>query len=436
MILFYIFITLFLVALNGFFVAAEFAIVKVRPSQLEVKASEGNSRAQISIRILNDLDAYLSATQFGITLASLGLGWAGERVVMPLVIIALEFFSIKIPELYVHEISIIISFTLITIMHIVFGELAPKSIAIQRAESVTLAVSYPLRAFYVVFRPFIWLLNGFATLILKWSGFANVGEKELHSAAELELLIDQGKVSGALEASEHQLIKNVFGFIDVTVRQVMTPRTSINAIDIELPLEYILNKVINEGYSRLPVYKDNIDNIIGILYTKDLLKMMNKGEVINLEKAMRSPYFVPETKKVNELLKNLQAKHLHMAVIIDEFGGVSGIVTIEDIIEELVGEIQDEHDDEAPVVEQVSENEFIVNALANIQDVNEYLPHPLPEGAEYDTLAGMLIKLFSRIPDLSEKMTYSGYEFTILKKSKQSILLVKLNELDKLKEEL
>jgi len=430
MILFYICITLFLVALNGFFVAAEFAIVKVRSSQLEVKASAGNSRAQVSLKILENLDAYLSATQFGITLASLGLGWAGERVVMPLVLMTLDVLSISIPELYIHEISFGISFTLITIMHIVFGELAPKSIAIQRAESVTLGIAYPLRAFYIVFSPFIFLLNGFATLILKITGFANVGEKELHSAEELELLIDQGKVSGALDASEHQLIKNVFGFIDVTVRQVMTPRTSINAIDIDLPLEYILNKIVNEGYSRLPVYKDNIDNIIGVLYTKDLLKMMNKGDTINLESAMRPPYFVPETKKINELLKNLQAKHLHMAIIIDEFGGVSGIATIEDIIEELVGEIQDEHDDEAPVVEQVSANEYIVNALANIQDVNELLPVPLPEGAEYDTVAGLLIKEFSRIPDISEKIAFEGYQFTILKKTKQSILLVKLNKLE------
>jgi CBS domain containing-hemolysin-like protein len=273
-------------------------------------------------------------------------------------------------------------------------------------------------------------LNGFATLILKISGFSNVGEKELYSAAELELLIDQGKLSGALNPSEHQLIKNVFGFIDVTVRQIMTPRTSINAIDIDLPLEYILNKIVNEGYSRLPVYKDNIDNIIGVLYTKDLLKIMNKGTTINLEAAMRPAYFVPETKKINELLKNLQAKHLHMAVIVDEFGGVSGIATIEDIIEELVGEIQDEHDDEAPVVEQVSINEYIVNAQANIQDVNELLPEPLPEGVEYDTLAGLLIKIFSRIPDISEKITFEGYQFTILKKTKQSILLVRLYRID------
>ena len=431
MILFYIFITLFLVALNGFFVAAEFAIVKVRSSQLELKAAAGNSRAQISLVILKDLDAYLSATQFGITLASLGLGWAGERVVMPLVMSVFEFYSINISEVYIHEISFGISFTFITIMHIVFGELAPKSIAIQRAENVTLGIAYPLRAFYIIFRPFIYLLNGFATLILKMSGFSNVGEKELYSAAELELLIDQGKLSGALNPNEHQLIKNVFGFIDVTVRQIMTPRTSINAIDIDLPLDYILNKIVNEGYSRLPVYKDNIDNIIGVLYTKDLLKLMNKGTTINLESAMRPAYFVPETKKINELLKNLQAKHLHMAIIVDEFGGVSGITTIEDIIEELVGEIQDEHDDEAPVVEQVSSNEYIVNAQANIQDVNELLPEPLPEGVEYDTLAGLLIKTFSRIPDISEKITFEGYQFTILKKTKQSILLVRLYRIDK-----
>jgi CBS domain containing-hemolysin-like protein len=420
------------VALNGFFVAAEFAIVKVRSSQLEVKAATGSSRAQVSLIILKKLDAYLSATQFGITLASLGLGWAGERVVVPLVLDFLTYFNITISELYIHEISFGISFTLITIMHIVFGELAPKSIAIQRAESVTLAIAYPLRVFYIIFSPFIYVLNGFATLILKMSGFSNVGEKELYSAAELELLIDQGKLSGALNPNEHQLIKNVFGFIDITVRQIMTPRTSINAIDIDLPLEYILNKVVKEGYSRLPVYKDTIDNIIGVLYTKDLLKMMNKGGDIHLEAAMRPPYFVPETKKINELLKTLQAKHIHMAIIVDEFGGVSGIATIEDVIEELVGEIQDEHDDEAPVVEQVSINEFIVNAQANIQDVNEHLPLALPEGVEYDTLAGLLIKIFSRIPDISEKMTFEGYEFTILKKTKQSILLVRLYKLDQL----
>jgi CBS domain containing-hemolysin-like protein len=430
MVLAYILITLFLVALNGFFVAAEFAIVKVRSSQLEVKASTGSSRAQVSLIILKKLDAYLSATQFGITLASLGLGWAGERVVVPLVLDFLTYFNITISELYIHEISFGISFTLITIMHIVFGELAPKSIAIQRAESVTLAIAYPLRVFYIIFSPFIYVLNGFATLILKMSGFSNVGEKELYSAAELELLIDQGKLSGALNPNEHQLIKNVFGFIDITVRQIMTPRTSINAIDIDLPLEYILNKVVKEGYSRLPVYKDTIDNIIGVLYTKDLLKMMNKGGDIHLEAAMRPPYFVPETKKINELLKTLQAKHIHMAIIVDEFGGVSGIATIEDVIEELVGEIQDEHDDEAPVVEQVSSNEFIVNAQANIQDVNQHLPLALPEGVEYDTVAGLLIKIFSRIPDISEKMTYEGYEFTILKKTKQSILLVRLYKLD------
>lgn len=430
MILFYICVTLFLVILNGFFVAAEFAIVKVRSSQLEVKASTGNSRAQVALLILQNLDAYLSATQFGITLASLGLGWAGEQVVVPLVLAAFEILSISIPELYIHEISFGISFTLITIMHIVFGELAPKSIAIQRAESVALAIAYPLRVFYLIFKPFIYLLNGFASVMLKLVGFSHAGEKELHSAEELELLIDQGRLSGALDVSEHQLIKNVFGFIDVTVRQIMTPRTSINAIDIDLPLEYILNKVVNEGYSRLPVYKDNIDNIIGVLYTKDLLKMMKKGDAIQIQAAMRQPYFVPETKKINELLKNLQAKHLHMAVIIDEFGGVSGIATIEDIIEELVGEIQDEHDDEAPVVEHVSNNEYIVNALASIQDVNELLPEPLPEGPEYDTVAGLLIKVFSRIPDLSEKITFDQYQFTILKKTKQSILLVKLVKID------
>jgi CBS domain containing-hemolysin-like protein len=423
-----IFITLVLVFLNGFFVAAEFAIVKVRASQLEVTAASGNNAALLSLNIIKNLNAYLSATQLGITLASLGLGWIGESVVTRIILNLFEFLGLAIAPQMAHNIALPSAFIFITILHIVFGELAPKSIAIQLPEPTTLSISYPLRFFYIVFKPFIWFLNGFANIILKMLGISLQTKVEAHSSEELELLIDQGKVTGALEPSEHELIKNVFNFNQITAKQIMVPRTSINAINSKLSPKEIINKIINDGYSRMPVYTETIDNIIGLVYTKDLLKMMNRNESIVLKDAIRPPYFVPQTKKINELLKELQEKHMHMAIVTDEFGGVAGIVTIEDIIEELVGEIQDEHDEESPFVEKINDKEYVVNALATIEDVNEFLPEPLPKSNEYDTVAGLVNMVFGKIPDLNEKIQYHNYEITILKKSKQSVLVVKLFE--------
>jgi CBS domain containing-hemolysin-like protein len=421
-----IIITLIFVLLNGFFVAAEFAIVKVRSSQLEIKANEGNKSALLSINIIKNLNAYLSATQLGITLASLGLGWIGESVVSKLILNLFEIVGFNADPILAHQIALPIAFAIITVLHIVFGELAPKSIAIQSPESTTLALSYPLRFFYVVFKPFIYFLNGFANLLLKMIGFNLSAKIESHSSEELQLLLEQGKEGGAIEHSEYELIKNVFNFNQINARHIMVPRTSINAINNIMSSSEILTKVINEGYSRMPVYKDTIDNIIGLVYTKDLLRMLNSPTGVILEQAMRPPYFIPQTKKIHELLKELQNMHMHMAIVTDEFGGVAGIVTIEDILEELVGEIQDEHDEESPIVDKLSENEFLVNALANIEDINEFLPEPLPKNTEYDTVAGLVNMLFGKIPDIGERISFLNYEITILRKSKQRVLAVKL----------
>ena len=426
-----IFITLLLVFLNGFFVAAEFAIVKVRASQLELKASAGHKVAKASLNIINNLDAYLSATQLGVTLASLGLGWIGESMVSRMIVGAMHFFGFQASEKLAGDIALPIAFIFITVLHIVFGELAPKSIAIQKAEETTLAIAYPLRFFYFVFSPFIWLLNNAANSILRLFGISLKDRREMHTAEELQLLLEQGTESGAIQPSEHELIKNVFNFNLITVKQIMVPRTGIHAIDLDLPQTEIMTKIVYEGYSRMPVFRDNIDNIVGVVYTKDLLKMINRKEGIDLKEAIRPPFFIPQTKKISELLKELQAKHLHMAIIMDEFGGVAGIVTIEDIIEELVGEIQDEHDEEAPFVEKINEKEYVVNALSTIEDVNEYLPQALPKSNEYDTVAGLVNFAFGKIPDLNEKLVYEDYEITVLKKSKQSVLVVKLIHIHK-----
>lgn len=419
-------LTLFLVFLNGFFVAAEFAIVKVRSSQIEMRAREGNRFAGVAKNIITHLDAYLSATQLGITLASLGLGWIGEGVVSRIIINIMDAMNLNLSHDVAHNIALPISFALITVLHIVFGELAPKSLAILRPESTTLALALPLRAFYYLFKPFIWLLNGLANFILRSIGIENIHGHEVHSPQELLFILEQSKTSGAIRNSEHQILENVFDFYDRPARQIMVPRTQIAAIDVNETNNAVIEKVIEEGYSRLPVYRDSVDNIVGIIHAKDLLNALYNNKLDTIASLMRPVYFIPETKKIGGLLRDFQQQHAQMAIIVDEFGGTSGLITLEDIIEELVGEIQDEYDNETPWIEKISDTEYIANARANIIDANEQLPVPLPEGEEYETVGGYINLLFGKIPALNEKVSTTDYQFIILDKSEKSIERVKV----------
>lgn len=430
--LFDIFLTLLLVVLNGFFVAAEFAIVKVRYSQVEIKAKTGNQSAKIAKHILQNLDGYLSATQLGITLASLGLGWIGESVVTEVIFGALSLFGIAISPELAHQIALPVAFGTITILHIVFGELAPKSIAIQRPVTTTFALAIPLNIFYYIFRPFIWVLNGLANIILKKIGVSAIHGHEVHTSEELQLLLDQGKESGALDSSEHELIKNVFDFNDRTVKKIMVPRTAILAINIDSPYEEFVSAVITEGYTRMPVYKGNIDEIIGFIHVKDLLMKELKDQTVSLIDMIRPVYFIPESKKIADLLSEMRKKkNPHIAIVLDEFGGTAGLVTMEDIIEELVGEIQDEYDEEKPKVISISEYEFIIDAHSAISDVNEFIPIPLPEHDEYDSVAGLMNVIFDKIPEIDEEIEFEGYHFTIIQKRKNNIESVKMKLMPK-----
>lgn len=422
---FKIFFTFFLVALNGFFVAAEFAIVKVRASQIEIKAKSGSRVANIAKHITQHLDGYLAATQLGITLASLGLGWVGESVMHSIVHDLLINFSLS--EVYITSISTGIAFMFITVMHIVFGELAPKSVAIQRPVATTLFIALPLQGFYLIFRPFIWVLNGFANVVLKIFGISSVGGHDsVHSTEELYYLLDQGKESGALDTNEHELIKNVFDFNERVVKNIMVPRTKIMGVEVSTPKKEVVEKIIAEGYSRLPVYDDIIDKIIGIVHAKDILPLLAENKDWSLKDIIRKPYFVPETKKINDLLSELQQKRIQIAIVIDEFGGTAGMVTLEDIVEEIVGEIQDEYDEEKPNVEKISDTEFIINAYATVYDVNEHLPHDLPEDEDFDTVGGLVSHAFGKIPEVGDSEECYGYLFTILKKTEQNIETIKL----------
>ena len=422
-----IILALFLVLLNGFFVAAEFAIVKVRASQIEIKAKSGSRVGKMAKNIVHNLDGYLAATQLGITLASLGLGWVGEDVMHTIFQDLFTSLNWNLSEGFIHTASTVVAFSVITIMHIVFGELAPKSLAIQRPVATTLFVSVPLQIFYVVLRPFIWALNSLAALILRPFGINTAaGHESLHSSEELQYLLDQGKESGALEDNEHELIKNVFDFNERVVKNIMVPRTKISGIELNTSKEEVIQTIIGEGYSRMPVYDDIIDKIIGIIHAKDVLPLLAGKKEWTLSDIIRKPYFVPETKKINDLLSELQQKRIQIAIVIDEFGGTAGMVTLEDIVEEIVGEIQDEYDEEKPTVEKISDTEFVINAYATVYDVNEHLPHDLPEDEDFDTVGGLVSHAFGRIPEVGDSEECYGYLFTILKKTEQNIETIKL----------
>ncbi len=423
-----LFLTFLLVLLNGFFVAAEFALVKVRSSQLDLLAQKGSKRAKAAQQLVQKLDSYLSATQLGITLASLGLGAFGEHVMSRLVGDLFVNFNITVNP---HLVTVPIAFTLITFFHITIGEQVPKMFGIKYPLEMVLFISWPMRIFFFVFGPFIWLLNQSSNLFLRMLGIKKVGEEDVHTEEELRLILTESEEGGAIKPSENELIQNVFDFDDRLVKQIMVPQNRVTAIDIEaLDKEGIVQKISEEGFSRYPIYIGDIDNIIGVIYAKDLFKELISKKFRTIKDIMRPAHFVPESMKINDLLRDFQKLHMQIAIVTNEFGATAGIVTMEDIIEELVGEIQDEHDEEKPTVEKKSETEYIVNAHSGIGDVNESLPMSLPESPKYETISGLINFLWGRIPGVNEKRKYGGYEITILQRKKQTVESVKLRVLE------
>jgi CBS domain containing-hemolysin-like protein len=418
-------ITFLLVFLNGFFVAAEFSLVKVRSSQLDIKAQKGSTRAKMARSLLERLDAYLSAAQLGITLASLGLGWIGERVVAALVINLFHRFNTTLSDTAVHSISIPIAFSLITFLHITLGEQIPKMIGIRYSLQTSILIAWPLRIFYFIFSPFIMLLNKSSNLFLKMMGIKPI-EENVHTEEELRLILTESEEGGAIKPSENELIQNVFDFDDRIVKQILVPANRVVAIDVEIGRDEMVKQILDEGFSRLPVYLGDINNVIGVVHSKDLLKAVVENRFRSIKDIMRPVHFVPESMKINELLKDFQKHHIQMSVVTNEFGATAGVITMEDIIEELVGEIQDEHDDEKPNVERKSDSEFIVNAQSNIIDINEVLPLALPVDPNYETVSGYVNYIFGRIPAVNDKRVKDGYEITILKRNRQNVESIRL----------
>ena len=422
-------ITFVLILFNGFFVAAEFALVKVRGSQLDLRIQKGSKRAVVTRKMLDKLDAYLSATQLGITLASLALGAIGEEVISELIEKLLAYFGQANDPVTTHSVSLPVALALLTFFHVTLGEQIPKMIGIKYSLQAALLISFPMRVFYVICSPFIWFLNQSSNLALRMLGMQSTEEETIHSEEELRLILTESEEGGAIKPSENELIQNVFDFDDRIVKQVMVPQKRILALDVEAGRNEIIRQVIEEGFSRLPVYLGDIDNILGVLHSKDLLKAVIEGKFKSVRDIMRPVHFIPESMKINDLLRDFQKQHIQMAVVTNEFGATAGIVTMEDIIEELVGEIQDEHDEEKPHVEKKSDTEFIVNANAPISDVNQVLPIALPENPQYETVSGYINVVFGRIPAVNDKRLVDGYEVTVLKRNRQNVESVRFKHI-------
>ncbi|HEX8558235.1 MAG TPA: hemolysin family protein [Pyrinomonadaceae bacterium] len=403
---------LFLVVANGFFVASEFALVGVRRSRVETLAASGHRGAARLLGLLDDLNAYISATQLGITMASLALGWIGEPVVAHFLEAPLRpYFS----ETALHTISFAVAFTIITFLHIVLGELAPKTVALEMAERVALAVSWPLLAFYTVFQWPIRLLDWAGTGAVRLFGLRpSRDHASAYTEDELRHLIGVSQQSGHLEAAERQLLDRVFEFGDAEVREALVPRTEVEALPSTATLEEARAAFLSTGYSRLPVYRERLDDIVGLLFRKDIDMGQARPDGFDLERLARAPVFVPAAASLGDALKQMQSSRVHFVFVLDEHGGLEGILTLEDLLEEIVGEIDDEYDEEAKsqILPQ-PDGAFLLDGMLAVRDANRHLPVALPEDGHYTTLAGFLLARAGRLLKPGDAVEHDGGVFVV-----------------------
>ena len=418
----------FLVLLNGFFVAAEFAIVKVRATQLAGRVKKGESRAKRAHHIVEHLDAYLSATQLGITLASLGLGWIGEPAVAHLIEGPLLAIGIGSPAV-VHTIAFAIAFSIITMLHIIVGELAPKSLAIQQAERITLLVARPLHLFYVVFKPFIWVLQGMANALLRAFGVKPASEGEMvQSEEELRLLMAEAGKRRAVAKRRADVILRVFQLKDLTARDVMTPRTRMTVLDASRTFEENLATAEEAGYTRFPLIERDVDTVVGMVHYRDLANLARGNRPKRDLNAVKRPVvFVPDSKPVEDILDDLLRRGVHMAIVTDEHGSTAGLLTLEDVFEELFGEIRDEFDtaEGEPTAMDLGGGHFVLDGLLPIHQVERLLGVEVSD-EDASTLSGHVVATLGHLPAKGERFTLGPYEGLVREVARRRIHTVEV----------
>lgn len=414
-----------LVAANGFFVAGEFALVKVRKTRVDQLVAEGKSAAKLVQRQVEHLDSYIAATQLGITLASLALGWVGEPALAHLIEPLFQGIAGEGAKDVANTVGIAVSFALITTFHIVLGELVPKSIALQRSEGTALFIARPLYLFGRIFQPFIMLMNGIGNLVVRLLGMHSANEHgSIYSVEELEMLVSQSREAGVLNTNEEVMLRRVFDFGDKTANQVMMPRTEIVGVPKGLSLNKLVEIASKERYTRYPVYDGTLDNIIGVIHIKDLFALLHQrqqdapdmGTTFDQKQILRPVLRVPETVLIDHLLTQMRAKQVHLAVLIDEYGGTAGIVTLEDILEELVGEVQDEFDTRAegsrPQIEILADGSSSVNGLMTIEEFSDHFGLTL-SSTDYETVAGYVFGQLGHTGVVGDEIVLAPYRIWV-----------------------
>ena len=410
-----LFLIALLIALTAFFVATEFAIVKVRSSRIDQLIAEGNKGAIAAKKVITHLDEYLSACQLGITVTALGLGWLGEPTFRKILLPIFDYFPLT--ESMISILSFVIAFAFVTFIHVVVGELAPKTIAIQKAEAVTLYFAKPIIWFYRIMYPIIWFLNGSARVLVGIFGLKSASEHEVaHSEEELRILLSESYKSGEINKNELKYVNNIFEFDERLAKEIMVPRTEIATISVDSIFEDVLRTIKNESYTRYPVVDGDKDNIIGFINAKEFLTshISQHHKKLDIHSFINPIIRVIETIPIHDLLVKMQKERIHIAILMDEYGGTSGLVTVEDIVEEIVGEIRDEFDeDEIPEIRKLKENHYILDAKLLIDDVNQLLGTDFSD-EEIDTIGGwFLTQNFDAT--LGTKIETEGYIFKVNK---------------------
>lgn len=413
-IIFSLFIIALLLFLNGFFVAAEFSMVSVRKTRITQLTNEGNLSAKVALDALKDLDKFIAAVQLGITISSIGLGWVGEATLVRMVEPLFSFLPNGYQLAAAHTISVAIAFALITVLHVVIGELMPKSIALQYPEKTSLLIALPMTFVTKLFLPFIFLLNGLGNFLLRLLGIPPSQSSHLaHSIEELNMLINASYNEGVLNETEREMLHNVFKFSDLTAKQVMVPRTDMACISSDIEFDELNKLAMESQYTRYPVYEENLDHIIGMVHVKDLYAISLKNEDFSVQKLLRPVLLVPETITMDNLVREFKKCQGQMAIVIDEFGGTSGLITLEDVLEEIFGEVQDEFDaDEEADIRETGENIYLANAMMRLDEITEFFGVEIFD-EDVDTIGGLVVKMLGRIAQVGDVVEIQNIKFDV-----------------------
>ncbi|STP12272.1 integral membrane protein [Helicobacter mustelae] len=424
-----LFVTVLLVFLNGFFVLSEFAMVKVRKTRLEELVKAKAINAGLALKIIGNLDTYLSATQLGITFSSLALGWIGEPAIAQLLnVLFIDFFGNN--GILLHTLSFAITFVFITLLHVVLGEIVPKSIAIAKAERCALIVARPLHYFWVVFYPIIWLFDRLAGFFLRRFGVKQAKEHEsVHSEEELKIIVGESLKEGLIDSIEGEIIKNAVDFSDTTAKEIMTPRKDMICLDAEKSYEENIQTVLETRHTRYPYYEGSKDNILGMIHIRDLLKNTLTCKKADLKSILREMIIVPETVSIAQVLSKMNKEQRHTALVVDEYGGTAGLLTMEDIIEEIMGDIADEYDERIEEHYKIDEDTYVFDGMMDLESIEEICDIAFDDSCDQVTIGGYVFSLLGRLPVVGDVIKDSNCKFEVCEMDGARIKKLKLKRI-------